>query len=202
MIWAALGARQRGNWFIRTQATRLFSFDGSNGLACVCADILPARDILKMLETSLLGLSSTRVEETSSKQRCSAQAGVPRSQDHWLAEARAAFGAVRGVDAALAKRRAFPGCFGPNLVGTYAVWRDLYARGFFDMMAVSTKLDEQRSERVIGLFLAVVLGDEGSIGGDYLLVQRPPKSRAARAKLPFRKTMAHAARSRDQWHRR
>ena len=140
-------------------ATRLFSFDGTKGLA-----------------------------------------GVPRSEDHWVPEAETAF-ARAGSDPALARSRSrrFPGAFGPNLVGTYAAWRGLLERGFFDMLAVRSKLDEQRSERIVGLFLAVVLGDEGSIGGDYLLVQRP--SRVIRAKLPFVKTMAHKARSRDQLHR-
>ena len=140
-------------------ATRLFSFDGTKGLA-----------------------------------------GVPRSEDHWVPEAETAF-ARAGSDPAVARSRSrrFPGAFGPNLVGTYAAWRGLLERGFFDMLAVRSKLDEQRSERIVGLFLAVVLGDEGSIGGDYLLVQRP--SRVIRAKLPFVKTMAHKARSRDQLHR-
>ena len=142
-------------------ATRLFSFDGTKGLA-----------------------------------------GVPRSKDHWVPEAVEAFGTVRGVDLALARSRpAAPfGAFRPNLVGTYATWRGLLERGFFDMLAVRTKLDEQRSERIIGLFLSVVMGDTGAVGGDYLLVQQPSKSRRAVAALPFRKIMAHKMRSRDQWH--
>ena len=85
------------------------------------------------------------------------------------------------------------------------------------MLSVRSKLDAQRAERILGLFLTVVLGDDGSIGGraaacgfldgakrtrrrHYLRVQRPPKSKALRAQLPFRKVMAHSVRSRDQWH--
>ena len=129
--------------------------------------------------------------------------GVPHGERHWIPEAAAAFASVAGApDAAISPAKAFAGCFGPNVVGTYAAWVALEARGFFDMMRVRTKLDEQRSERVLGLFLErdAASRDRSSIGGDYLRAQRP--SRASLADLPFRKIMGHKARSRERWHAR
>ena len=44
---------------------------------------------------------------------------------------------------------------------------ELGRRGFFDMMKVTTKLDEQRSERVIGWFLTHDTGEPCSIAGPF-----------------------------------
>lgn len=109
-----------------------------------------------------------------------------------------------GIDEALGvideKRKVFPACFGPNVVGRYDVIRSLLARGLFDMMRVRTKLDEQRSERILGLFLArdPATLDTGSLGGDYLRAERPRPRHVA--ELPFRKVHGYHARSQERWH--
>ena len=127
--------------------------------------------------------------------------GVPRSERHWQPEAAAAFSRVAGgPDAAISPKKTFAGCFGPNVVGLWSAWTRLASRGFFDMMRVRKKLDEQRSERVLGLFLqrdGDVL-DNSSIGGDYLRAQHP--SRSFVADLPFLKIHGYKTRSNERWH--
>ena len=61
-----------------------------------------------------------------------------------------------------------------------------------------TKLDEQRSERVLGLFLErdAASRDRSSIGGDYLRAQKPSRASLAgqdkRAKFPTSKALISA----------
>ena len=132
--------------------------------------------------------------------------GVPRKERHWAAAAAEAFRSVQGADfdRRVSRETGFAGCFGPNLAGTYAHLRSLLRRGVFDMMRAKTKLDEQRSERILGLFLErdAATRDAGAVGGDYLKAQRAKTAEAARrAKLPFRKIHGYSTRSRERWHR-
>lgn len=124
--------------------------------------------------------------------------GVPRAERHWQRAAASAFARVAGApDAAISARETFAGCYGPNLVGTWRVLRALGTRGVFDMMRVRTKLDEQRSERVLGLFLARDVRDTSSLGGDY---RRAELAGARAAGLPFRKVRGSRARPKERWH--
>ena len=59
--------------------------------------------------------------------------------------------------------------FGPNLLVTWKTARRLQQRGFFDMLRVRSKLDEQISERVIGYLLThdkEMRHSACSVGGD------------------------------------
>jgi len=105
----------------------------------------------------------------------------------------AAFATVRGAaspDEIRATKDDFHGSFGPNFAATWAVVRRLRDRKFFDMMRVETKLREQESERVVGLFLQIdadTRSDE-ALGGYYYDAERP-KGQKARDALPFRKVL-------------
>ena len=85
--------------------------------------------------------------------------GVPSNESAAL-EARAIRTALSSLTPATVATSAmtatsprYMSCFGPNVVVTWRVAQRLVSRGFFDMLRVRSKRDEQLSERAIGFFL-------------------------------------------------
>lgn len=106
--------------------------------------------------------------------------GVPRNMSSAIeADAtRAALATVENAPEILTSNKSsathapltrFMSNFGPNLLVTWKTARRLQQRGFFDMLRVRSKLDEQISERVIGYLLThdkEMRHSACSVGGD------------------------------------
>ena len=84
--------------------------------------------------------------------------------------------------AAPAATARFSGCYGPGLVATWGAASELGRRGFFSMMRIKAKLEEQRSERVIGWFLTHDVGEPCSVAGPaHQSVDKRPRVRGTSA---------------------
>lgn len=92
---------------------------------------------------------------------------LPPLESHrtWTTLAADALSRLRGAPP-FHHRESFSGCFGPAFLATWASARALQARGFFDMLRVESKLDEQITERLIGWILRYDLGNACSVAGD------------------------------------
>jgi hypothetical protein len=95
----------------------------------------------------------------------------------WAAVAAAAVGRVRGAPPMDPHAVGpFTGCFGPNMLATWAAARSLMARGFFEMLKVRSKVDEQISERLIGWLLSHALLDDSAAAASSVAASIAPSA--------------------------
>ena len=109
--------------------------------------------------------------------------GAEAQRSAWVGDTSAALRLVEQADpAAPATTARFSGCYGPGLVATWGAASELGRRGFFSMMRIRAKLEEQRSERVIGWFLTHDVGEPCSVAGPaHQSVDRWPRVRGTSA---------------------